>query len=122
MLIDTLKEKTVLDKQATVATGNLLREGEGYKALYFEQQTLVDSLFKQSSLQRKENKTYRYSIVPKLEQLANEKDRELKYTSEIFALKEDQYKSKLKRERRKKWSWLGGGIVIGLGGFLLLAN
>ncbi len=50
--IDTIQSQTTLDKKATIAIGNQLKEGARYKSIFNEQTVLVDSLFKQIDLQR----------------------------------------------------------------------
>ena len=126
MLIDTIQERTVLDKKATIATGNLLKEGEGYKSLFSEQQTLVDSLVKQTEIQRKENDVFRLKIVPGLESLNREQKNEITFVNEKSKLQTELLETKLKQQKGKKWTFgaigTGFGILLTLIGVVLFGG
>lgn len=115
---DIIKETTLLDKQATIATGNLLKQGEGYKGLYSEQSILVDSLWFQINLHQKENETYRLKIIPSLEDLNKEQKVELQHTKEKNSLSINLLQAELKNEKGKKWTFgsvgVGAGIILTL--------
>jgi hypothetical protein len=117
---DTIQEKTVLDKKATIATGNLMKEGEGYKSLFAEQQILVDSLIKQTEIQKKENDIFRLKIVPGLESLNREQKQELQFVSEKGKLESELWETKFKQQRGKKWTF--GAIGTGFGVLITLAS
>lgn len=118
MSIDTTKETTLLDKKATIATGNLLKEGSGYKGLYGEQKSLVDSLWYQIKLHKTENDTYRLQIVPNLQNLNKEQKTELQHTKEKNTLSIELLNAELKQEKGKKWTF--GTIGVGVGVIITL--
>lgn len=118
MSIDTTKETTLLDKKATIATGNLLKEGSGYKDLYRKQKSLVDSLWYQIKIHKTENDTYRIHIVPNLQNLNKEQKTELQHTKEKNTLSIELLNAKLKQEKGKKWTF--GTIGVGVGVILTL--
>ncbi len=112
--IDTIQSQTTLDKKATIAIGNQLKEGAGYKTIFNEQTVLVDSLFKQIDLQRQENDVYRDEIVPALKSLNNEKDNELRFINEKMELKEENHKAQIKSKGGNFWKGIGWGALIGV--------
>jgi len=112
--IDTIQSQTTLDKKATIAIGNQLKEGAGYKTIFNEQTVLVDSLFKQIDLQRQENDVYRNDIVPTLKSLNNEKDHEIRFINEKMELKEENHKAQIKSKNGNFWKGVGGGTLLGL--------
>ena len=115
MQIDTIAEQTTLDKKASIAIGNQLKEGSGYRLLFAEQQHLIDSLFSQIDLQRQETAIYKSSIIPSLRALAAEKDNEISIMLEKEELKDEQHKIQLKSKRRGNfWKGLGVGAVIAI--------
>ena len=117
--IDTIQEITTLDKKATIAIGNQLKEGSGYRLLFIEQQHLIDSLFSQISLQKQETAIYKSSIIPSLQALASEKDNEISFMLEKEELKDEQHRVQLKAKRKGNfWKGLGVGAIIA---FLLTA-
>jgi hypothetical protein len=126
VLTDTIQERTVLDKKATIATGNLLKEGEGYKSLFSEQQVLVDSLIKQTEIQKKENDVFRLKVVPGLESLNREQKKEIQFVNEKIELKTELLQTQLKREKGRKWTFgaigTGFGVLITLAGLLLFGG
>lgn len=114
VLIDSTANKTTLDKKATIAIGNQLKQGAGYRELFMQQTVLVDSLFSEISLREKENKEYRETIVPVLKSINKEKENETKLLNQKIELKEQYYESEIKRQKAKKWTWLGGGVLLGI--------
>ena len=114
MLIDTLKHKTVLTKEGTKAVGNLLKKGQGYEQLFKEQTVLVDSLKAEISKRKVQDIRYRDTIVPILNRLNKEQGFEITLLKERNALQQESYEAQLKNQRAKKWTWAGGGALIGV--------
>lgn len=107
VLIDTTKTQTVLDKKATVATGNLLREGEGYKNLFNASQMLVDSLRFEITLHKKEASNLRLANT-ELTTLNQEKDNENSFLTEKMNLTKEKYEGIL---QSKKGNWIKGFLT-----------
>lgn len=114
VLIDSTANKTTLDKKATIAIGNQLKQGAGYRNLFQEQVALVDSLFLEIALREKENNTYKEIIVPTLKASNLEKNNENTLLRQKIDLKEQYHNAEIKHQKNKKWTWLGGGALIGL--------
>lgn len=126
VLIDTIQQKTTLDKEATISVGNLLTEGKGYKDLFNEQSMLIDSLFYQSEIQKKENEIFRLKIVPSLENINKEQKREIEFVNEKSKLQTELLETKLKQQKGKKWTFgaigTGFGILLTLIGVVLFGG
>lgn len=110
--IDSIKQETVLDKEATIAQGNIARQRDKLLNVFQEQSILLDSVKKESLNYRNESDTLRNANS--LLNLALEKEEELRLKDrEISDQKilrmEDQLDS-------KKGNWFrgfltGSGIV-----------
>jgi len=116
-VIDTVKKTTLLNKEGTIKIGNALKQGDTYKGLYIDSSALLDSLFKQSKLHKQNTRFLKDSVIQPLKLLSVEKQAEAKLHKEKYNLQEQYYKSELKRQKGKKWTWLGvgGGVGIILG-------
>ncbi len=114
MLIDTLKQQTVLTKDGTKAVGNLLKKGQGYESLFKEQSVLVDSLYAEIAKREQLTTNYRDVIVPALKELNKEQKNEITLFREKTTLQKRVYEAELKTQKAKKWTWLGGGTLLGI--------
>ena len=110
--IDTVQKTTTLDKKATIAIGNQLKEGSGYKELFKEQGELVDSLYKEIGLRKEEVRIYELEIVPALEQLNVEKDNEKRHLIFKQGVLNQSYQDNIKKLKGRFWKGLGWGAAI----------
>ena len=114
MLIDTTNKKTVLNKEGTVAVGNLIEEGESYKDIFTQQKRLIDSLNNTIGLYKNDIFDYKYKLVPELKNQVKIKDLTLKETKEKHLILEENYKATIKRKNGNFWKGLGIGSAITL--------
>lgn len=112
MLIDSITEKTTLDKKATVAIGNQLREGSEYRKLFLEQSSLVDSLIKENALRAEKNREYRDVSIPSLHRIIKEEKDKNSILEEKNELDRVFYKSKIKKKNGNFFKGLGIGAVL----------
>jgi len=120
VLIDTTNQQTVLDKKATIAVGNLLRQREVLDTLYTESKVLIDSLYSQIDIHKDEANEIKTVTIPTLKNLVKEKDNELLQTTKRASLIETDLAVKLKAQKNKKWYWLLIGVVSGFFASLIL--
>jgi len=120
VLIDTTNQQTVLDKKATIAVGNLLRQREVLDTLYTESKVLIDSLYSQIDIHKDEANEIKNVTIPTLKNLVKEKDNELLQTTKRASLIETDLAVKLKAQKNKKWYWLLIGVVSGFFASLIL--
>jgi len=59
-------------------------------------------------------KQYEAEVVPSYQNRIRLKDSTIQTTNQIFNIKETYYKDEVKRQKRKKWVWVGTGALIGL--------
>ncbi len=100
---------TISYKQANEITNGLINEGKlklSYKALEKENQSLYNAYLKSENI----NISYKDTVVPTLKSIIINKEKEIdshkNYTKNVELT--------LKRQKSKKWTWLGGGTLIGL--------
>jgi len=72
--------------------------------------------FKDSILKNREKVIFQYEeeLVPAFERRIELKDSTISTQNQIFKVKESFYKEEVKQQRKKKWTWLGGGALVGL--------
>lgn len=119
MSVDSTKGITVLDRKATIAIGNQLKEGAGYRYLFSEQSRLVDSLLKQIKLQKEKSEIYETETIPSLKELTKETKNENSFLKEKIVLIDESYKGKIKSLKGNFWKGLGIGSGLTLIAFLL---
>lgn len=76
----------------------------------------IESAFKDSLLINRDNVILQYKneVVPALEARIRIKDSIIGTNRQIFGLKEEVYEAEIKTQKSKKWTWLGGGALLGL--------
>lgn len=57
---------------------------------------------------------YKNELVPTLERRIEIKDSSIANQNQIFRVKEQFYTEEIKQQKNKKWTWLGGGALVGL--------
>ncbi len=57
---------------------------------------------------------YKNELVPTLERRIEIKDSSIANQNQIFRVKEQYYTEEIKQQKNKKWTWLGGGALVGL--------
>lgn len=110
--INSTNETTLLDKKATIAQGNIIKERDGLLSISGKQDVLIDSLRKESDGYRNEADTLRFANF-KLQEGINLKSTELRLTKENFSIKEDIFKADLKDANKKKWGFGFKGFLLG---------
>lgn len=111
VLIDSIKQTTLLDKKATIAQGNLLKQRDSLLNINRDQQILITSLQVESSQYKAEADTLKVAYG-NLKFAFLEKEIQLKAQSEKLTLKDDLFKSDTKALKRRR---LGLGLTIGYG-------
>ena len=102
----------VLDRKATIAIGNLLREGNDYKELFKYQSVLVDSLFIESNLLQKKAST-QSAIISNLDAAMYEKDKISEFKDIEHEASIDALEYQLKKQKWRKWTFLLFGMFLG---------
>ena len=76
----------------------------------------VEVSLKDSILKNREKVIFQYKneIVPGFERRIEIKDSTLSTQDQIFKIKETYYTEEIRQQKRKKWTWLGGGALVGL--------
>ena len=120
-MIDSIRKTTLLDEKATIAQGNIVRQRDTLFAWYEEADRLIDSLWAQIGTHKRENATIRESFDA-LQQAYKEEQKQNIFLQDLSAIKEEKYEAELKNQRGKKWTWLGGGTLIGVLLMLLLGG
>ena len=120
--IDSIREVTTLDKKATIAIGNQLKEGTNYRELFKEQSVLVDSLFKENALRKEQIYELRDIAIPTLKDIVRELELQNTSLAEKMDLKDQLNEMKLKRKRGNFWKGLGIGALMGGAAILVLNN
>ncbi len=77
--------------------------------IYLKELSLKDSLL---SIKDKKLFQYEFSVIPSYKSRIAIKDSTINNHQKIFTIKEDMYTSEIKRQKGKKWQWLGGGTLI----------
>lgn len=113
-MVDSISETVTLDKKGTIAIGNQLKEGTGYKELFKQQSELVDSLFKENSLRKTENQEYKNVIVPSLKESNASYERENGFLKEKMELQKQSDKARIKSLKGNFWKGIGIGALIGV--------
>jgi nitrate/nitrite-specific signal transduction histidine kinase len=114
VVIDSIKQTTLLDKKATIAQGNIVKQKETLEVLYNNSRSLNDSLFKQISFHKSENESLKLDVIEPLELKFNESKREYKFFKEKNDININALEEKLKQQKNIKWMWLGGGTLLGV--------
>ena len=121
VVIDSTKETTLLDKKATIAQGNIVKQRDTLFSLFSKQSLLIDSLRVESFGYRSEADTLRAASTLYKEWI-REQESQIKFIKEQGEVKDQLFKSELKRHKGKKWSWLGIGALLGAVGFALFGG
>ena len=111
MLIDSIKKTTLLDKQGTIAMGNIAKQRDSLMVINRDQQKLIDSLRKESRSYRLEADSLR-SAFNNLRFALNESKFQLEKYNEILSLNDQLNDLEIKAIRRKR---LGMGFSVGYG-------
>jgi len=109
--IDTIRKTILLDEKATIANGNLLKQGAELDTLYRDSKILNDSLRSEINLYSLKITEYETVKIPSIQKVYKEK--EFKNNLIIGGLETD-----LKSQRNKKWTFgavfLSIGLLLGL--------
>tara|TARA_R110000822_G_scaffold127454_4_gene262975 strand:- start:409 stop:795 length:387 start_codon:yes stop_codon:yes gene_type:complete len=119
--IDSIKKTILLDKKATIAQGNIVKQRNTLFDLYNKQVILIDSMRVESDSYRKAADTLIF-VKTSLKQALKEQTTEMKFRNENFEIQEAFYKADLKAQKNKKWQFLGGGTLIGVLAMLLFGG
>ena len=111
VVIDSIKETTLLDKKATIAQGNISKQRDSLLLINRDQQKLIDSLRKESRGYRLEADSLR-SAFNNLRFALSESKFQLDKYSEIIDLNDKLNDLEIKAIRRKR---LGLGLSVGYG-------
>ena len=87
------------------------RRSDTLFAQYKLELALKDSLLLNRKLTLEQ---YEQEIIPGYERRIQIKDSTISTQNQIFSLKEDFYTEEIKQQKSKKWTWLGGGALLGL--------
>lgn len=113
-LIDTIKKTTLLDEKATIANGNLLKQGAELDTLYRQSKVLIDSLRSEINISNLQIVEYKTVKVPALENLVIEKTTQGEIDNENNGLIIGALKADLKTQRGKKWKFGVVGTLLGI--------
>ncbi len=81
---------------------------------FLEQSILVDSLYAEIAKREQLTANYRDVIVPALKELNKEQKNEITLFREKTTLQQKVFEAELKTQKAKKWTWLGGGALLGI--------
>ena len=121
VVIDSIVKTTLLDEKATIAQGNIVRQRDTLFLWYSEASRLIDSLLSQISVHKKESVVIRQALDESKSALTESK-RQNTFLEEITEIKEEQFKAEKKLLKRQKFTWLGGGALIGITLMLLFGG
>ena len=111
--IDTILKTTLLDHKATIANGNLLKQGAELDTLYRDSKILIDSLRSEINISNLQVIEYKTVKVPTLESIVKEKDLQYKTELQKSNLIIGGLETDLKSQRNKKWTF--GAVFLSLG-------
>ena len=112
--IDTIKKTILLDEEATIINGNLLKQGAELDTLYRDSKILIDSLKSQIYISSLQIKEYNDVKVPSLEAVIVES--KIQYASEADKNKliTEGLEADIKHQKERKWIFGGAFLTIGL--------
>ena len=111
--IDTILKTTLLDHKATIANGNLLKQGAELDTLYRDSKILIDSLRSEINISHLQVIEYKTVKVPTLESIVKEKGLQYKTELQKSNLIIGGLETDLKSQRNKKWTF--GAVFLSLG-------
>jgi hypothetical protein len=111
--IDTIHKTILLDEKATIANGNLLKQGAELDTLYRESKVLIDSLRSEINISNLQVIEYKTVKVPTLESIVKEKDLQYKTELQKSSLIIGGLETDLKSQKTKKWTF--GAVFLSLG-------
>ena len=111
--IDTILKTTLLDHKATIANGNLLKQGAELDTLYRDSKILIDSLRSEINISNLQVIEYKTVKVPTLESIVKENDLQYKTELQKSNLIIGGLETDLKNQKTKKWTF--GAVFLSLG-------
>lgn len=112
VVVDSINQTTLLDRKATIAQGNIVKQRDALYSIFGDQTKAIKELTRESEGYRFEADTLRLANK-ELRQGIVFKNEELSAKQASFDFEKYLLNAEIKTQKKKKWYWSMGAFILG---------